>query len=1073
MRSFFGLAQDQLALAVAAVSLAIVLGLAWVALRHPLLLRVAWRNVPRRPGFSMLITLGLTIGTVILSTAFTTGDTMSQSVRTVVAGVLGASDEVVFVPSASQPAGFDLGESIASGTLLTGLTDFFPASRVEDVRRVLDGDDRVAALIPTVLVQKPAAGASGLRLLVNVLGVPGDLPDSDGLRDVSAGRVVAVGALASDEVYVNQEAATTLNVRAGDTLTLLELGADSRTSARVRDVVRVGDLGGAQATIFMPIERLQVLAEHEDQVNQVLVLNRGDGAARLAASWPITVKLRAAFLDDGVTARLFQRLSAPVVREGVQSAANRATAQQGGDKLRALAAALAQPGPTDEFKALVQDPEVLSRIASDLRGAVRRGNRGPLSATLAGGSDLHVLDVQRIAQQQADVWGTAFTQVFVVLGLFSLGSGVLLIVLVFSLLALERRSELGILRALGGGRRDVVLILALEGLLYSVVSAAFGLVAGLGVAFGLIAFASGLVEQYGFHLQPTVQPASLGVAYGVGVLLTFVAVTLTAWWSSRFSIVTAVRDQPDPAPGAPSRRSLTLLVAVLLTAAGLVEVGARGRLALAYAGGIALSIVATALVGRWLLRRGGVRGAERVVFTVAGLLLVSWWMLPHSWLRALHVPAFPATLEIVFLSGMAMLLGAVWLVAYNAGLLRLLRGGGSLWRLSTAYVASHRFRTGLTLAMFGLVVLGLTLASSLLASTSTAYADPGVAGGGWDIRAESSRPLRDITPDLPDAGTVAPDAVQAIGGTAPYAVDAIQVNARFAVWSSASVLAVDPGFASAVQTSVSGSAHDSRSAWQELTSRPGTAVVGEALLRGDASSSALRVEVPASGPAVLWIRDARGGQPPLRVEVVGFADARSPFASSVLVGQQTLAVWPAADRSVYYVSVAPGVSPRESAAAIGFAVPDLRASAIDEQQRLIQGVRGLLDVILRGFMGIGLLAGIAALGTLSTRAVVERRREVGVLRALGFSARAVGLGLLVETTLVALLGTALGVSVGLYVARATVELLGRQSPELRLVVPWLQLVAIAVVALAASLAMTLLPARAAARLSPAEALRDA
>jgi putative ABC transport system permease protein len=135
-------------------------------------------------------------------------------------------------------------------------------------------------------------------------------------------------------------------------------------------------------------------------------------------------------------------------------------------------------------------------------------------------------------------------------------------------------------------------------------------------------------------------------------------------------------------------------------------------------------------------------------------------------------------------------------------------------------------------------------------------------------------------------------------------------------------------------------------------------------------------------------------------------------------------------------------------------------------------VRGLLNAILQGFMGVGLLAGVAALGTLSTRAVVERRRQIGMLRALGFSARAVGAGLLVESGLVALLGAGLGVGVGLFVAQGTVAYLGRQNPELRFSVPWEQVAVVVLLALGAALVMTLLPARQAARLTPAEALRE-
>src|SRR5215218_6895975 len=99
MRTLFGLSHDLLLVGLTVVGVAVVGVLGLAAWRNPLLPRLAWRNVPRRPGFAALITLGLTIGTIILSSAFTTGDTMSQSVRSVVAGVLGSADEVVFIPA--------------------------------------------------------------------------------------------------------------------------------------------------------------------------------------------------------------------------------------------------------------------------------------------------------------------------------------------------------------------------------------------------------------------------------------------------------------------------------------------------------------------------------------------------------------------------------------------------------------------------------------------------------------------------------------------------------------------------------------------------------------------------------------------------------------------------------------------------------------------------------------------------------------------------------------------------------------------------------------------------------------
>src|ERR1700738_3059414 len=134
MRSLFGVSQDNLLLGLLVLTALVVVVLGTAAWRNPLLPRLAWRNVPRRPGFAALITLGLTIGTVILSSAFTTGDTMSQSVRTVVSGVLGSADEVVFIPSPMQQSGWDLGQSLASGSLLTGVTGYFPSTDVQQVR---------------------------------------------------------------------------------------------------------------------------------------------------------------------------------------------------------------------------------------------------------------------------------------------------------------------------------------------------------------------------------------------------------------------------------------------------------------------------------------------------------------------------------------------------------------------------------------------------------------------------------------------------------------------------------------------------------------------------------------------------------------------------------------------------------------------------------------------------------------------------------------------------------------------------------------------------------------------------
>jgi len=1061
MRSLFGVSQDALVWAIGLLVLGVVVVLGAASIRNPLLPRLAWRNLPRRPGFAALITLGLTIGTVILSSAFTTGDTMSQSVRTVVAGVLGSADEVAFIPSADQRSGWDLAQSIASGALLTGVTSYFPASQVQQIDDLVAHDPNVSAVVPVIVEQIPVASdGQSFAARLNVMGVPPQA--SLTLRSAADGSPRGVDDLADNEVYMNTEAATALGVSAGQQVHAygLPLGADAVWT--VNDVTRLGDLGGGEATVFLPLARAQELFARQDQVNEVLVVNSGDATRRLQSSWPVTVELRSAFVPDGTARRLYRGMSSPPARDLLTRAiASPDTAGLLADKLRRLQADLDQPNAAQnpEFKALATDPEVLSRLASRLGGAVARGNT-PFAAAAAGPTGFRIVDVQTVAEDQADRWGSAFTDLFVVLGAFSLFSGMLLIVLVFSLVALERRTELGISRALGARRRDVVLLLAIEGGLYSLISSLFGLAAGLGLALGIISLARGLVEEYGFHLEPVIQPTSIAASYGLGVVLTFVAVTLTAWRSSRFSIVTAIRDLPDPA-GAPGWQSLLASLLPLVVGPLLVVLAIAHRLSLAYAAGVALSIVGLALVARWVVLRLGWRGAERVIFTLAGLALIGWWMLP--------IALFPPVVEMSFLSGVSMLLGAVWVLAYNVGLLRRVRAPAALWRLSTAYVASNRFRTGLTLTMFALVVLSLTVSAVLLTVTRRAYADPQALTGGWDIHVTSASPPSDLRSDLAAGGVVSPDAFSAIGAASTLSVEGLQLGPGVAArWAPVNVVAADAGFVAGARTPIVGG-----SGWDQLSS-PGTAIVGAGLLNAVAPRLKL---IDAEGrefqPTTLWLRDTRGQtEQSVRVQVVGIADPRGPMGNVVVVNATTLAGWPPPEAGGYYLSVPDGANARDLAAAVNLSATDLQASTIGDELRLVEGVRGLLNMILQGFMGVGLVAGIAALGTLSTRAVVERRRQIGVLRALGFSARAVGSGLLVESAVVALLGACLGVGVGLFVASNTVTFLGRLSPELRFSIPWDQIGLVVLVSLAAALLMTVLPARAAGRLTPAEALRE-
>jgi putative ABC transport system permease protein len=134
--------------------------------------------------------------------------------------------------------------------------------------------------------------------------------------------------------------------------------------------------------------------------------------------------------------------------------------------------------------------------------------------------------------------------------------------------------------------------------------------------------------------------------------------------------------------------------------------------------------------------------------------------------------------------------------------------------------------------------------------------------------------------------------------------------------------------------------------------------------------------------------------------------------------------------------------------------------------------------LLVGIFGSLALA-IATLGIVNTlvMAILERRREIGVLKALGASDSDVQQLFFVEAGVMGLLGGILGVASGWALGRAitfgTNTYLARQNlNSIQLTsVPWWLALAALVIAVLVSLAAGLYPASRAAKLNPVDALR--
>ncbi|HEV2459137.1 MAG TPA: ABC transporter permease, partial [Ktedonobacterales bacterium] len=231
-------------------------------------------------------------------------------------------------------------------------------------------------------------------------------------------------------------------------------------------------------------------------------------------------------------------------------------------------------------------------------------------------------------------------------------------------------------------------------------------------------------------------------------------------------------------------------------------------------------------------------------------------------------------------------------------------------------------------------------------------------------------------------------------------------------------------------------------------------------------------------PTILWVADPRGG-PPERLTVIGLVD-NSRGQSYGLLG--SLATFAPIEQGLapfageyYFFKLAPTADVHVDSLAIGSALLayGFQTTVIVDALADLEGPEVFASRVLIGLVGLTLLAGMIALAITGMRAVVERRQQVGMLRALGYRRPAVGAIFMIEAVVTAVAGTGIGLGLGLVLSRNVfaVNFFARFQAGLVLVVPWPALALICLVALAVAVIAALAPVAQVERVAPAEALR--
>jgi putative ABC transport system permease protein len=213
------------------------------------------------------------------------------------------------------------------------------------------------------------------------------------------------------------------------------------------------------------------------------------------------------------------------------------------------------------------------------------------------------------------------------------------------------------------------------------------------------------------------------------------------------------------------------------------------------------------------------------------------------------------------------------------------------------------------------------------------------------------------------------------------------------------------------------------------------------------------------------------------VDVIGImATAPSQVFLGLFVEPSVITdVFGGPESTVRFVQLVPGADDRAQARDIertlisqGVEADSLR-KLIDDVQQIQEGFLWLIQ----GFMALGLCVGIAAVGVIAFRAVAERRQQIGVMRAIGYTRGQVALSFVLESSLLALLGVTSGIVLGLALSQRLLfgDAFDFGFRPTTFYVEWLQIVVAAAVCMTAAVVMTLIPAARAARIPVAEAMR--
>ena len=567
----------------------------------------------------------------------------------------------------------------------------------------------------------------------------------------------------------------------------------------------------------------------------------------------------------------------------------------------------------------------------------------------------------------------------------ALFAGALLIFNTLSMTVAERIREVGLLRAAGASRGQVMSFMLTQALALGVAGSLLGVLLGTVLAAGIVAFV-GTVGSVTME-RPALPLEVVALSLLVGIGVTLAAALEPARRASRIQPVEALRARLDLPAARTARLRWLAVVFAVVAVAGIVV----------------------------LPRAAGGAG-------IAGALVV-------------YVVLLVATLCIPFiLPAVARVAGAPFGFIFRVE-----------ERLARSAIVRDRSRTALTL---GSLTIGLAMIVAL-------------GGVGQHARSVAASWIAEVVP-----GELVVTSIRPIAADEGVPADLIAAVPAIARISPIAMFDVALGGTRTDAAAVVGSdmAADGR-----LAFTAGDRVAALAAL--DAGGATI---VPASMAErlglvlgqVLTVPTADGE--PLALRVAGIVERSIPgrTGEAMLVGwADATARLGVAGADVYAVRFGPN-APAAARDALRTKAGELALEVVslDRIEGAISDALGRIFGLFDALAAVAVLIGALGIANTLTMNVLERVREIGILRAAGMTRRQVWRSVVVEAGVLGLAGAMLGVVLGLAVGALMVVLAGGRI-DIATGIPWSIIGLATVLGIALAMLAAAYPARIASRLS--------